>query len=194
MRPLLRPADPGLGRPRWRRCSATGPMRRGQKFVRAWCAHRRGGPQGLPSREAADAALRKPPSTPLRPTLVVLAGFMRIPRRRFHGALCGAFAQHPPLAVAQLPGPAHPRARHRGRLPYVRRHRSLRDRTGPSGPWWRRRWCPHPAGRRCRHRGGIGLKLEHRMYPQAVRWFVEGQLSVEGSRVRRAAPLRLFMA
>ena len=25
------------------------------------------------------------------------------------------------------------------------------------------------------------------MYPQAVRWFVEGQLSVEGSRVRVAS-------
>ena len=31
------------------------------------------------------------------------------------------------------------------------------------------------------------LRLEHRMYPSAVRWFVEGQLAVEGARVRHAA-------
>jgi phosphoribosylglycinamide formyltransferase-1 len=29
------------------------------------------------------------------------------------------------------------------------------------------------------------LKLEHRMYPSAVRWFVQGQLVVEGGRVRQ---------
>ena len=31
------------------------------------------------------------------------------------------------------------------------------------------------------------LKLEHRMYPAAVRWFVSGQLAVEGARVRQLA-------
>ena len=30
------------------------------------------------------------------------------------------------------------------------------------------------------------LRLEHRMYPSAVRWFVEGLLAVEGARVRHA--------
>jgi phosphoribosylglycinamide formyltransferase-1 len=29
------------------------------------------------------------------------------------------------------------------------------------------------------------LKLEHRMYPQAVRWFVEGRLEVAGGLVRQ---------
>lgn len=28
------------------------------------------------------------------------------------------------------------------------------------------------------------LEIEHRIYPQAVRWFVEGRLRIEGSRVR----------
>ena len=32
------------------------------------------------------------------------------------------------------------------------------------------------------------LAQEHRIYPQAVRWFVEGQLSLDGVRVRLAAP------
>ncbi len=31
------------------------------------------------------------------------------------------------------------------------------------------------------------LKLEHRMYPSAVRWFVQGQLAVEEGRVRQLA-------
>lgn len=31
------------------------------------------------------------------------------------------------------------------------------------------------------------LKLEHRMYPAAVRWFVQGQLAIEGGRVRQTA-------
>ncbi|MCU7369747.1 phosphoribosylglycinamide formyltransferase [Paucibacter sp. O1-1] len=31
------------------------------------------------------------------------------------------------------------------------------------------------------------LKLEHRMYPSAVRWFVQGQLAVEDGRVRQLA-------
>ena len=30
------------------------------------------------------------------------------------------------------------------------------------------------------------LACEHQIYPQAVRWFVEGRLSVEGNRVRVA--------
>ena len=34
---------------------------------------------------------------------------------------------------------------------------------------------------------GRVLKLEHRMYPAAVRWFVSGQIAVEGSRVRQLA-------
>jgi phosphoribosylglycinamide formyltransferase 1 len=31
------------------------------------------------------------------------------------------------------------------------------------------------------------LKLEHRMYPSAVRWFVQGQLALESGRVRQLA-------
>jgi len=31
------------------------------------------------------------------------------------------------------------------------------------------------------------LKLEHRMYPAAVRWFVDGQLAIDGERVRQLA-------
>jgi phosphoribosylglycinamide formyltransferase-1 len=31
------------------------------------------------------------------------------------------------------------------------------------------------------------LKLEHRMYPRAVRWFVEGQLAIADGRVRQLA-------
>ncbi len=29
------------------------------------------------------------------------------------------------------------------------------------------------------------LKQEHRMYPTAVRWFVQGRLTIEGERVRQ---------
>jgi len=33
------------------------------------------------------------------------------------------------------------------------------------------------------------LRQEHRIYPQAVRWFVEDRLRLEGGRVRLAAEL-----
>jgi phosphoribosylglycinamide formyltransferase-1 len=32
------------------------------------------------------------------------------------------------------------------------------------------------------------LEAEHRLYPMAVRWFVEGRLSLEGRRVRLLDP------
>ena len=92
--------------------------------------------QGIPTARSSTTRLRRRArrsttrwprrSTRHAPDLVLLAGFMRILGDAFIAALRGAHPQHPSLAAAGLPRPAHAPARARGRREAPRRHRALR--------------------------------------------------------------------
>jgi folate-dependent phosphoribosylglycinamide formyltransferase PurN len=98
----------------------------------AWHRHGRGRPQGTGLarglRRRAGAAIDG-----FEPDLVVLAGFMRI-LGPASCALRGPPAQHPPVAAAGLPGPAHAPPCARGRLQAGGRHGALRDAELDHGP------------------------------------------------------------
>ena len=120
----------------------------------------------------APASTRRSPSasTPMRPDLVVLAGFMRVLGdgfvRRYEPP-----AQHPPLAAAGLPGlHTHRRARDRGEGAWRERafrhrrarRRADRDPGAIAGADGRRRGTSWP--RACWRRNTSSTR--------AVRWFV----------------------
>jgi folate-dependent phosphoribosylglycinamide formyltransferase PurN len=52
-------------------------------------------------------------------------------------------------------------------------------------PSWRRPWCRCWTATRPSALAARVLALEHPMYAQAVRWFVEDKLVVDGNRVRQ---------
>ena len=186
------PAPPRAGRRESRRWSATGPTPPGWRsrastasptavvdhkaFADARCLRRRAGAQR---------------STRYAPDLVVLAGFMRILGAGVRAPLRRAHAQHPSVAAAGVPGPAHAPARDRGRLQGGRRDGALRD-AEPRPRADRRsrrscRCCPATTRRRWPR---ACWRSEHVIYPRAVRWFVEGVLRVEHGVVTHAAASR----
>ena len=149
--------------------------------------HRRGRPQGLRRARGLRRRAGRSRSTRFAPDLVVLAGFMRILGagfvRRYEGRMLNI---HPSLLPA-FPGlHTHRRAIEAG-CKAGGRHGALRDRRtrpradraagGGAGAapatmptrWPRACWPPST-----------------RIYPRAVRWFVEGQLRVERGVVRHA--------
>jgi phosphoribosylglycinamide formyltransferase-1 len=115
------------------------------------------------------------------PDLVVLAGFMRILGAGFVQRYEGA-AEHPPLAAAGLPGPAHAPPRARSGLQAGGRHRALRDAELDHGPIVMQSAVPVLPRRRRTTLSARVLATEHVIYPLAVRWFVEDKL-----RLSRAA-------
>ena len=107
------------------------------------------------------------------------------PRHRLCRRLARPAGQHPPVAVAGLPGPAPaaPGARRGGAgfpaAPCISSApRSIPGRSSP------RRSCRcSTATTRTRSSARI-LAAEHRLYPLAVRLFAEGRLAIDGNRVR----------
>ena len=86
------------------------------------------------------------PSQRFAPGLVVLAGFMRILGDEFVRPLRRPPAQHPPVAAAALPRPAHAPPGARGRRPRARRQRAFRDAPNSTAA----RWSYRPGSRCCR--------------------------------------------
>ncbi len=137
----------------------------------------------FPAREAFDAALAKA-IDPHAPHLVALAGFMRVLTpgfvQRYHGRLINI---HPSLLPA-FPGlHTHRRALEEG----VKMHgctvhfvTSEVDR----GPVIIRAEVPVRPGDTEESLAARVLRQEHRIYPIAVRWFLEGRLVVENGTVR----------
>jgi phosphoribosylglycinamide formyltransferase-1 len=130
------------------------------------------------SREAFDAALAGAIDAH-RPDLVVLAGFMRVLTdgfvRHYGGRL---FNIHPSLLPA-FPGlHTHRRALEAG----VRVHGATVHFVTPAldcGPVVIQAVVPVLPGDNEKSLAARVLAQEHRIYPQAVRWFAEGRLSVE---------------
>lgn len=135
------------------------------------------------SREAFDAALAETIDAH-QPDLVVLAGFMRVLTegfvRRYEGRLLNI---HPSL-LPSFPGlHTHQRALEAG----VRLHGATVHFVTAEldcGPIVIQAAVPVLAGDDEASLAARVLAQEHRIYPQAVRWFVEGRLSLAGGRVR----------
>ena len=138
----------------------------------------------FPSREAFDAALGNAIDES-QPDLVLLAGFMRI----LTGGFIGRFPRrmlniHPSLLPA-FPGVhTHKRALAAG----VKLHGATVHVVTPavdSGPIVIQGTVPVLPGDDEDSLAGRVLAVEHRIYPQAVRWFVEGRAEFVGDDVVR---------
>ena len=142
---------------------------------------------GYPSREAFDAALAAEIDR-FRPRLVALAGFMRILApafvRRYEGRLLNI---HPSLLPA-FPGlHTHARALAAG----VKVHGATVHFVTPEldhGPIVIQAAVPVRSGDDEDTLAARVLAQEHRIYPQAVAWFLGGRLVLEAGRVRVADP------
>ena len=134
-------------------------------------------------REAFDAALAEAIDVQ-RPDLVVLAGFMRVLGdgfvRRYEGRLLNI---HPSLLPA-FPGlRTHRRALEAG----VRVHGATVHFVTPTldcGPVVIQAVVPVLPGDDEATLAARVLAQEHRIYPQAVRWFAAGRLTLDGGQVR----------
>jgi phosphoribosylglycinamide formyltransferase-1 len=134
------------------------------------------------TREAFDAALAEAIDAQ-RPDLVVLAGFMRILGERFVRRYEGRmFNIHPSLLPSFTGLHTHRRAIEEG---CVVAGATVHFVT-PSldhGPIVAQAVVPVLPGDDEAALAARVLAEEHRMYPRAVRWFVHGELRVEGERV-----------
>jgi phosphoribosylglycinamide formyltransferase-1 len=134
-----------------------------------------------PERAAFDAALARAIDAH-EPDLVVLAGFMRIlgaassPLRR-------PAAEHPSVAAAGLPGPAHPPPRLEAGCKLAGATVHFVTPELDHGPIVMQAVVPVQPGDDEHVLAARVLATEHVIYPQSVRWFVEG-LVLRRGRVR----------
>ena len=134
-------------------------------------------------RAAFDAALMQAIDRH-RPALLVLAGFMRILTPGFVDHYVGRMINIHPSLLPSYPGlHTHRRALEDG----VRLHGCtvhFVTSTLDSGPIIVQAAVPvHPDDTEDTLSARV-LEQEHRLYPQAVRWFAQGRLRIEGNRVR----------
>ena len=135
-----------------------------------------------PSREAFDAALAGAIDAH-RPDLVVLAGFMRVLTDAFVEHYAGRLLNIHPSLLPSFPGlHTHRKALEAG----VRVHGATVHFVTPTldcGPVVIQAAVPVLPGDDETVLAARVLEQEHRIYPQAVRWFVEGRLSLVNGRV-----------
>lgn len=140
-------------------------------------------------RIAFDAALAAKIDT-YRPDLVVLAGFMRILTENFIGRFGNRIMNIHPSLLPAFPGTdTHRRALDEG----VRFHGCTVHFVAPEvdrGPIIVQAAVPVlPDDDEARLAARV-LEQEHRLYPMAIRWFLEDRLSIEQGRVSIAAECR----
>ena len=139
-------------------------------------------------REAFDAALAECIDS-FTPDLVVLAGFMRILSDGFVRHYAGRLMNIHPSLLPSFPGlHTHRRALEEG----VRIHGCTVHFVTPTldhGPVIIQAAVPVLDGDDEASLAVRVLRQEHRIYPQAVRWFAEDRLHLENGRVRLAAEL-----
>ncbi|MCE1183364.1 MAG: phosphoribosylglycinamide formyltransferase [Rhodocyclales bacterium] len=140
-------------------------------------------------REAFDAALAECIDE-FAPDLVILAGFMRILTPDFVRHYDGRLLNIHPSLLPSFPGlHTHQRALDEG----VRIHGCTVHFVTAEldhGPVVIQAAVPVLAGDDEDSLAARILRQEHRIYPQAVRWFIEGKLSLVDGKVRLAAELR----
>ncbi|KND54334.1 Phosphoribosylglycinamide formyltransferase [Candidatus Paraburkholderia kirkii] len=133
-------------------------------------------------RESFDAALASEIDR-FSPDLVVLAGFMRVLTDAFVAKYAGRMLNIHPSLLPCFPGlRTHQQALDAG----VRVHGASVHFVTPTldhGPIVAQGAVPVVAGDDAEALAARVLKVEHVIYPRAVRWFVEGRLSIEGERV-----------
>ena len=136
-----------------------------------------------PDRTAYDAALQRAVDA-YAPDLVVLAGFMRILTPGFVTHYAGRMINiHPSLLPSFTGLHTHQRALDAG----VRLHGCTVHFVTAEldhGPIIAQAAVPVCDGDDARSLAARVLTVEHRLYPQAVRWFAEGRLRIEGQCVR----------
>jgi len=139
--------------------------------------------RAFPDRTAFDAALAAEIDRH-RPDLVALAGFMRILTEPFIARYRGRLINiHPSLLPTFTGLHTHRRALAAG----VRIHGCTVHFVAPevdSGPIIAQAAVPVLPGDTEEQLAARVLAEEHRIYPQAVRWFIEGKLKLEDGRVR----------
>ena len=139
-------------------------------------------------REAFDAALAECIDG-FSPDLVVLAGFMRILSEGFVRHYEGRLMNIHPSLLPSFPGlHTHQRALDEG----VRIHGCTVRFVTPTldhGPVIIQAAVPVLDSDNEASLAARVLRQEHRVYPQAVRWFAEGKLALDNGRVRLAAGL-----
>ena len=135
------------------------------------------------SREAFDAALEAAIERH-SPDLVALAGFMRVLGGDFVRHYSGRMVNIYPSLLPAFPGlHTHRRALQEG----VKLHGCTVHFVTPQvdrGPIIAQAAIPVRAGDTERTLAARVLHQEHRVYPLAIRWFVEGRLAVENGIVR----------
>jgi phosphoribosylglycinamide formyltransferase-1 len=138
--------------------------------------------KAYPSREAFDAALADAIDAH-RPDLVVLAGFMRVLTDAFVTRYAGRLFNIHPSLLPSFPGlHTHRKALEAG----VRVHGATVHFVTPTldcGPVVIQAVVPVLPGDDEAALARRVLEQEHRIYPQAVRWFVDGRLTLTDGRV-----------
>ena len=138
--------------------------------------------RAFPERAAFDAALAREIDRH-RPDLVVLAGFMRLLTAPFIERYSGRLMNIHPSLLPAFPGlDTHRRALAAG----VQTHGCTVHFVTPavdSGPIIVQAAVPVLPGDTEERLAARVLVEEHRIYPQAVRWFLEGKLKLEDGRV-----------
>lgn len=127
---------------------------------------------------------------PYDPHLVVLAGFMRVLTAAFVARFAGRLINIHPSLLPAFPGIyTHRRALEEG----VRIHGCTVHFVTPSldsGPIIVQAAVPVLADDTEQTLAARVLQEEHRVLPEAVRWFLDGRLQVEGNHVVLAGPCR----
>jgi phosphoribosylglycinamide formyltransferase-1 len=147
--------------------------------------------RAFPDRTSFDAALADKANS-YRPDLLVLAGFMRILTEGFIKRFSGRIMNIHPSLLPAFPGvDTHRRALQEG----VRIHGCTVHFVTPEldhGPIIVQAAVPVLPGDNEERLAARVLEQEHRIYPQAIHWFLDGKLKVEGNRVTvspgRSAP------
>ena len=133
------------------------------------------------SREAFDAELQKRIDA-YQPGLVVLAGFMRILTpafvRYYQGRLLNI---HPSLLPAFRGLHTHQRALEAGEREHGATVHFVTEELD-AGPIIIQSRVPVLAGDTPESLAARVLKTEHEIYPQAIRWFAEGRLTLQGGK------------
>ena len=142
---------------------------------------RRGGPSRVCRprrvRRGAGGGNRPPPARSRR-----ARGLHAHTHAVIHRALPRAHHEHPSFPAAGVSGPAHAPAGARGRRAHPRLHGALRHPDLDSGPVIVQAAVPVQPGDTEEQLAARVLAQEHRIYPQAVRWFCEGRLQARPQR------------
>ena len=137
------------------------------------------GPAGIPTRAAYDAALAAAVNE-CSPSLVVLAGFMRILSPQFVANFAGRMLNIHPSLLPKYPGlHTHRRVLQAREAEHGATVHFVTEQLDGGPPVIQARIAVTAADDEVSLAAQVQT-LEHRIYPLAVRWFCEGRLRYEG--------------